>query len=311
MVSSLFLRASLLSAATSAWAAVVPSPRPNVQLEERDTTPVNSADLSGFAPYTQFARAAYCDPSIVQGWGCGEACDAVQGFEVTLTGGDGNGVQYYFVGYWPEKNSVVVAHQGTDPTQLVSVLTDGNVLVDPLDQALFPGIPGDVQVHDGFRNEQALTAAPILEEVKKLMAAHSTNTITTVGHSLGGALAEIDAVFFRLNIPDAKIISRTYGTPRVGNPQWADYFDTLGIDFKRINNKKDIVPIVPGRGLGFSHPTGEVHILNAGEAVSCPGQDDATDGDCQISTVPNIFDGNVLDHLGPYEGISIGTIYCT
>ncbi len=40
------------------------------------------------------------------------------------------------------------------------------------------------------------------------------------------------------------------------------------------------------------------------------GNDDATDSQCQIETVPNIFVGNILDHLGPYEGISIGTIFC-
>lgn len=64
-----------------------------------------------------------------------EACDALPGFQPTLNGGDGNGVQfceYYFshgavygsdyalvfVGYWPGSKSVVVAHEGTDPTQM-------------------------------------------------------------------------------------------------------------------------------------------------------------------------------------------------
>ena len=34
----------------------------------------------------------------------------------------------------------------------------------------------------------------------------------------------------------------------------------------------DIIPIVPGRFLGFQHPHGEVHILSPGDAVSCPGE---------------------------------------
>lgn len=79
----------------------------------------------------------------------------------------------------------------------------------------------------------------------------------------------------------------------------------------RINNEKDVIPIVPGRGLGFAHPHGEVHIVSPGDAVSCSGDDDATDQECTISTVPNIFVGDILNHLGPYEGISIGTIFCT
>lgn len=35
---------------------------------------------------------------------------------------------------------------------------------------------------------------------------------------------------------------------------------------------KDIVPIVPGRGLGFAHPKGEVHLLAPGTAVACSGR---------------------------------------
>ena len=68
------------------------------------------AQLSDLAPYTQFARAAYCPPAILLDWACGrmyslslytpalspppEACQAVPGFQVSLAGGDGNAVQF-------------------------------------------------------------------------------------------------------------------------------------------------------------------------------------------------------------------------
>lgn len=42
---------------------------PRVQVSS--VTTVTPAQLSALAPYTQFARAAYCPPSIVQGWACG------------------------------------------------------------------------------------------------------------------------------------------------------------------------------------------------------------------------------------------------
>ena len=132
-----------------------------------------------------------------------------------------------------------------------------------------------------------------------------------------------------LNLPsDIHVKAVTYGTPRVGNAAWAPYFDSkvrptgplvafnaltkyLQVaDFVRINNEKDIIPIVPGRSLGFAHPHGEIHIISPGEAVSCSPDDDATDADCTISTVPDVFDGNILNHLGPYEGVFIGTLFC-
>ncbi|GLB37516.1 putative lipase (class 3) [Lyophyllum shimeji] len=281
-------------------------------LESRSVSPLSAADLATFAPYTQFARAAYCDTSKLTGWTCGEACNALPGFQPTLVGGDGNAVQIYFVGYWPTQDTVIVAHEGTDPTQLVSVLTDANILMDPLDTSLFPGVGSNVLVHDGFRNAHALTATKILAEVKKLMSSKSTKSVTIVGHSLGGALAELDALYLSLNLPSGTSIKlRTYGTPRVGNAAFASLLDSKVSDLKRVNNKKDIVPIVPGRFLGFAHGQGEVHILSPGNAVACSGADNAVDAQCQIQTVPTIFDGNVLDHLGPYEGINIGTIFCT
>ena len=94
-----------------------------------------------------------------------------------------------------------------------------------------------------------------------------------VGHSLGGALAELDSLFMRLNLPEGTTIRGvTFGTPRVGNPAWATYFDSQIAHFTRINNKRDMVPTVPGRRLGFRHPREEIHIQEDGSVVVCPGE---------------------------------------
>lgn len=78
-----------------------------------------------------------------------------------------------------------------------------------------------------------------------------------------------------------------------------------------MNNEQDPVPIVPGRFLGFRHPQTEIHLVSDSQAVACPGNDDADDSDCTISSVPNIFESDVLDHLGPYPGgVYMGTIFC-
>jgi hypothetical protein len=75
----------------------------------------------------------------------------------------------------------------------------------------------------------------------------------------------------------------------------------------------DVVPTVPWRSLGFVHPLGEIHIMSPGRAVSCPGassallinhisqalvdNDDATDWQCQIQTVPTVLRGSIIDHV--------------
>jgi hypothetical protein len=274
-------------------------------------TALSSTDISNLAPFTQFARAAYCNPEVVQDWTCGEACDALPGFQATLTGGDGNAIQNFFVGHWPDAATVVVAHQGTDPLELMSVLTDLDFVQDPLDPQLFPGAPDDISIHGGFVDQHAISAVSILNEVKRLLTSTGSKSVTLIGHSLGGALAELDCLFMKLNLPDDIAIKGvTFGTPRVGNQAFVDFFDSKINDFQRVNNGDDIVPIVPGRFLGFSHPKGEVHLISDNKGVSCPGNDDDADEDCQIKTVPNVVVGNILDHL-VYNGIPVGSIFCT
>jgi hypothetical protein len=56
----------------------------------------------------------------------------------------------------------------------LSVQTDVNaVLVSP-DDTLFPGIPTNIEVHEGFANEHKKTANQILAEVRNLMAKYSS-----------------------------------------------------------------------------------------------------------------------------------------
>ena len=81
-------------------------------LEDRNVTALSAADLASLAPYTQFARAAYCPTCKLKRWNCGSKsflssvsmatkvftyltaiCKALPGFLPTLIGGDGNAVQ--------------------------------------------------------------------------------------------------------------------------------------------------------------------------------------------------------------------------
>ncbi|KAF8622729.1 hypothetical protein AX15_006820 [Amanita polypyramis BW_CC] len=300
------MRSSKVAFLLSATSIVQAAP----QLFSRTETPLSASQLADLAPYTQFARAAYCPTSDLYKWNCGQACSALPGFQPTLVGGIGNAFQTFFVGYWPDRHSVVVVHEGTDPRKFLSVLTDANIGLVPLDNTLFPGVSPAALVHRGFRNEQARNAPLILAEVQRLFSQCDTKTLILVGHSLGGAISELDSLFFALNIPGVSIRTVTYGTPRVGNRDFVQLIDSQVANFSRVNNKRDIIPILPGRFLGFQHPAGEIHILFPGYAIACSGDDDSTDPHCTDGTVPNIFRGDIANHLGPYEGIYIGTIFC-
>lgn len=175
------------------------------------------------------------------------------------------------------------------------------------------------------------TATTILSAVENTLSSHSGASVTVVGHSLGAALALLDAVYLQLHLPSStslKIIG--YGMPRVGNQAFADYVDAQitsldsGAGLTRINNKEDPVPILPGMFLGFHHPSGEIHIQDSGDWDACPGMlnmcyalvisvnnafnigQDNPSTLCIVGDVPNIFESDEADHDGPYDGVEMG-----
>jgi len=78
MLSPLFSTTSnFILAATLLFASVEAIPLPGIpevaerNLETRAVNIMSATDISGFTPFTQFARAAYCQPSKIKNWSCG------------------------------------------------------------------------------------------------------------------------------------------------------------------------------------------------------------------------------------------------
>ncbi|KAH7087903.1 Alpha/Beta hydrolase protein [Auriculariales sp. MPI-PUGE-AT-0066] len=272
-------------------------------IERRATTTLTAAQIAAYTPYTRFAGAAYCAPASTKAWTCGANCNALSGFVPTASGGDGASIQYWYVGYYPTLNTVIVGYQGTEASKVVPVLVDADYSLDPLNSTFFPGVSSSVQTHGGFGDAFDRSAAAVFTAVSSTLTAHSGATVTVVGHSLGAAIAQVAAVSLKMRLPSGTAVKYVgYSAPRVGNPAWANLVDSSVPDTHHINNKKDIVPIIPGRFLGFAHPSGEIHITSANQWLACTGQD-STETGCTIDTVPNILVGDAGDHSGPFNGI--------
>jgi hypothetical protein len=323
----LYLRtASLLAALTLVNALVAPNyrnelgekldPEVKAALDATDrenmakspaVSVLSAAQVAAFKPYTYFAAASACQPANTLAWNCGANCNANPGFLPTASGGNGDSVQFWYVGYDPSLQTVIVGHQGTDTSKLLPILTDANFFLRSLSTSLFPGISSSVKVHDGFADAQEKTAASILSAVKTTIATHSATTVTVVGHSLGAAISHLDTLYLRLQLPaSVKVQFKGYGMPRVGNQEFADYMDSRfsGL-MTHVHNLRDPVPILPGRFLGFHHDSGEIHISPGNVWNDCPGQDN-TSKSCTVGAVPNIFDSDADDHSGPYDGVHMG-----
>ncbi|KAN0088316.1 hypothetical protein V8E55_005373 [Tylopilus felleus] len=319
--------ASILVATLLGIAAVQASP---TLVSSQTITALATSQIDAFSPYTYFAKAAYCTPSTTISWSCGVSCDNNPGFEPVASGGNGDSIQYWYVGYDPSLNTVIVAHQGTNFSHFMAVLTDADFILGGLDSSLFPGLSSDIKVHSGFRNEQSLTASDILSSVQTAISKYGTNSVTLVGHFsvststisdscsvlsshhcpmyAGAALSLLDSVYLPLHLPSGTTFRTVlYGLPRVGNKALADYVDANLQNVMHINNLKDPVPIIPPRFMEYVHPSGEVHIRETGEWASCPGQDNPSK-ECIVGDVPNILMSDPANHDGPYNGIDM---HCT
>lgn len=89
------------------------------------------------------------------------------------------------------------------------------------------GTLASIQVHDGFQKTFARTASLILGNVTAAIQSTGATKVRVVGHSLGAAIAMMDAVYLRQHLDPAIIIStHVLGLPRGGNQEWADLVDS-------------------------------------------------------------------------------------
>lgn len=107
------------------------------------------------------------------------------------------------------------------------------------------------RVHTGFKGELDKLQSSILEWLGSL----TDKRLLITGHSLGAAMASIFAA--RMSARNVDVELYTYGSPRVGNKEWAAQFDNIRA-YRFVNNN-DVVTRVPFDIL-YEH-VGEIHYM--------------------------------------------------
>ncbi|KAI8868817.1 alpha/beta-hydrolase, partial [Ramicandelaber brevisporus] len=205
--------------------------------DTRSLTPATASQIKDLGHYSEFAKAAYeKDMS--------SAVKSATGADVTKTFQGKLETTRGYVAYDKQRNQVVVGYEGTH--NLASALVDANA-----DQVSY-GKTG-AKVHRGFLQSTRETEGQVFAEVDRLRKEHPGATTAFVGHSLGGAQAVVAASDYAQKAGPRGISVRTYGQPAVGDPKFANYYDNLGLDSKRVTNNKDAVPQVPSNYLNYHH----------------------------------------------------------
>lgn len=286
-------------------------------------TYVNSPDLmSQLRRSAEFTNAAYCTAATVENWACGPTCEVLGNITVLFTGGNNQLIPNYYIAHDPSTESIVVAQQGTDPTEILSILVDAQFLQSPLNTTLFPTAPNNAMVHSGFQDAFLRSIDDVQREVERAVTDFGVHNVLVTGHSLGAAIGVMNGVYLTQLFEgrDVNVTTQVFGLPRAGNSVWADFVDgTIGSNFVHMHLNHDPVPTVPPRGLfDYTHPSGEIFdsfsfdsIVNAtaardgSTAVFCPGRENEN-----CSAGNKAFTDNILDHLGPYFTVNIGSLSC-
>ncbi|CAK9142841.1 unnamed protein product [Ilex paraguariensis] len=120
---------------------------------------------------------------------------------------------------------------------------------------------GEAKVEHGFlslyksksestRYNKCSASEQVMREVKRLLQFYKARgeevSLTITGHSLGGALALVNAYEAATSLPGLHVNVISFGAPRVGNIAFRDELHQMGVKTLRVVVKQDLVPRMPG-----------------------------------------------------------------
>ena len=153
----------------------------------------------------------------------------------------------------PNDEYLSIVFRGTESK--TDILTDLNIFQVPLELPMeyyeYEKLP---LVHQGFYQQFTSLKAQVKNHIEKYYQEKNHNIrsnyavhkkIIFTGHSLGGALATISALYFSYLYPDLMIYCITLGSPRVGDTQFVKLFNQRIPHSYRYVNDNDPVPCLP------------------------------------------------------------------
>ncbi|KFG79668.1 lipase [Metarhizium anisopliae] len=247
------------------------------------TDRISNRDFSAIRFYSQHAAAAYCNFNAAPGARItcqNNACPLVmrnQAVVVASAIGDALGVgAYVAVDY--VRREIVLSFRGSNNIR--------NFIADLVFAWSDCNLTQGCKLHTGFAQAWYDISDAITKAVRSARSSNPNFRVVATGHSLGAAIATLSAAYLRRD--GLAVDLYTYGSPRVGNKNFATWFLTQrGVQW-RVTNGDDPIPRLPPLIFGYNHispelwrPGGDVQtVWQPSTTAICKGVDNT---DCNGS----------------------------
>lgn len=237
------------------------------------------------------AEIAYCGPGtyMTRSWP-----SYTKGFIPKMEILDDDKSTHGYIGIQPSIQAIVITFRGSEDIQ--NWITNLDALLTS-----YPLCSG-CNVHKGFYDAEQQVLPLILPTIKSLKASYPSYQILVTGHSLGAALATLLAADL-INVGLSPVKLFNYGSPRVGNTEFANWASKYLPSRTRSTHYKDMVVHSPMHER-FTHISGEIYedLSSGGPLKDCVGYEDET---CSYQWHITSIDDHLL-----YQGLAMGSGGC-
>lgn len=288
-------------------------------------------DIGVATEVSELVAATYCSPLHLEYWNCSRCSER---FELERVVFDPLWDLLGFVGWSDDLDGIVISFRGTDSHSYYNWVENMRTWRTDLSLS-YEGMPAQALVHGGFfySYNASYLAGNVTEAVSRIIekrARHTRGagggsgrgwdqgmlysssrmeetlherenmpTIFVSGHSLGAALATFCALEMKLvlGIEDVRVF--TFGSPRVGNSIFAEWYrQTIPQNF-RFTHNRDMIPSLPPTYMGFSHIAQEIWLVDVVPSRTLVGVCDGSGEDpkCHRGACSFGFCSSLTDHL--------------
>lgn len=238
------------------------------------------------------SQSSYCVSRIDQ-WNC-TSCDPSVKLEYVIEENGSKAIQ----GYDTVTNTIFTAFRGSSNVH--------NWIENIRIRKIAPYNSSSIKIEKGFYNAYNFVKPQIIENLGVLKNKYKTKDLLITGHSSGAAMATLMSYDIMTAIQEYNIkYFINFGSPRVGNKEFVESFNSYNITSYRVTHYYDMVPHLPEEFLGYLHVANEIwYNEQNNEYKICDDNDNKEDNSCSNSCGP-LHCTSTNDHLN-YLNVTMG-----